>query len=85
MSDFYIGSGDFFGENGPNEKFNKEIVPKLLKMGIKEKDLKEVTITNVLTDQMYILYQYSQQQSSSYILRKKILLVSALFASLFHQ
>lgn len=42
MSDFYIGSGDFFGENGPNEKFNKEIVPKLLKMGIKEKDLKEV-------------------------------------------
>lgn len=42
MSEFYIGSGDFFGGNGPNEKFNKEIVPKLLKMGIKEKDLKEV-------------------------------------------
>ena len=42
MNEFYIGSGDFFGENGPNEKFNKEIVPRLLKMGIKEKDLKEV-------------------------------------------
>ena len=42
MSDFYIGSGDFFGENGPNEKFNKEIVPELLKMGIKEKDLPKV-------------------------------------------
>ena len=42
LTNFYIGSGDFYGENGPNEKFNKEIVPRLLQLGIKEKDLKEV-------------------------------------------
>lgn len=41
-TNFYIGPGDFYGENGPNEKFNEEIVPRLLKLGIKEKDLKEV-------------------------------------------
>lgn len=41
-TNFYIGSGDYFGKNGPNEKFNNEIVPALLKLGIKEKDLKKV-------------------------------------------
>jgi len=25
---YYIGSGDYFGQNGPNEKFNKVIKPK---------------------------------------------------------
>ena len=42
MTNFYIGPGDFYGENSPNEKFNKEIVPRLRELGIKEKDLKEV-------------------------------------------
>ena len=41
-TNFYIGCGDYFGNNGPNDKFNKEIVPALLKLGIKEKDLKKV-------------------------------------------
>lgn len=35
--EYYIGSGDYFGKNGPNEKFNKELVPFLKKLGIKEK------------------------------------------------
>ena len=39
---FYIGSGDYWGKNGPNEKFNNEMVPALMKMGIKKKDLDEV-------------------------------------------
>jgi len=39
---YYIGSGDYFGKNGPNEKFNKVMVPALLKMGIKPKDMDKV-------------------------------------------
>lgn len=39
---YYIGSGDYFGENGPNELFNNTIVPELKKLGIKEKDMKKV-------------------------------------------
>ena len=42
LNTFYIGSGNYWGEDGPNEKFNKEMVPELLKLGIKEKDLKKV-------------------------------------------
>ena len=41
-ANYYIGSGDYFGNNSPNEKFNKEIVPTLLKLGIKEKDINKV-------------------------------------------
>ena len=41
-TNFYIGSGDYFGKNSPNDKFNKEIVPSLLKLGIKEKDMDKV-------------------------------------------
>lgn len=41
-TNFYIGSGDYFGKNGPNEKFNNIMIPSLIKMGIKEKDLKKV-------------------------------------------
>jgi len=39
---YYIGSGDYWGENKPNDKFNKIMVPALLKMGIKEKDMDKV-------------------------------------------
>ena len=39
---YYIGSGDYFGENGPNEVFNKTYVPRLLALGIKPKDMDEV-------------------------------------------
>lgn len=43
MKDFYyIGGGDYFGNNCPNNKFNKEIVPRLLKLGIKPKNMDEV-------------------------------------------
>ena len=42
MTDYYIGSGDYFGNNGPNELFNKTYVPRLKKLGIKEKDMYEV-------------------------------------------
>lgn len=42
LNTFYIGSGNYWGEDGPNEKFNKEMIPELLKLGIKEKDLKKV-------------------------------------------
>ena len=41
-TNYYIGSGDYFGNNDPSEKFNKEIVPALLKLGIKEKDMDKV-------------------------------------------
>ena len=39
---YYIGSGDLFGEDGPNEIFNDVYVERLKKLGIKEKDIKEV-------------------------------------------
>jgi hypothetical protein len=42
LNTFYIGGGNYWGEDGPNEKFNFEIVPELLKLGIKEKDLKKI-------------------------------------------
>lgn len=39
---YNIGSADYFGENSPNDKFNKITVPRLLKLGIKPKDMDEV-------------------------------------------
>lgn len=42
MKEFYIGGGDYYGYNEPNEKFNKEMVPALLKLGIKEEDMDKV-------------------------------------------
>ena len=39
---YYIGSGDPFGEDGPNEIFNDVYVARLKELGIKEKDIKEV-------------------------------------------
>ncbi|MBQ3415123.1 MAG: hypothetical protein IJH39_07245 [Clostridia bacterium] len=53
-TDYYIGSGDYFGENGPNEKFNKEMVPKLIKLGIKEKDMP--TVANMFAEMYDIGY-----------------------------
>ena len=41
-ANYYIGGGDYWGENKPNDKFNKVMVPTLLKMGIKEKDMDKV-------------------------------------------
>ncbi len=41
-ANYYIGSGDYWGENKPNDKSNKVMVPALLKMGIKEKDMDKV-------------------------------------------
>ena len=37
--EYYIGSGDYFGNNKPNEKFNKEMVPYLKTLKLKEKDI----------------------------------------------
>ena len=41
-SDYYIGGGDYFGDNCPNENFNKVIVPRLLELGIKPENMDEV-------------------------------------------
>lgn len=42
IKEYYIGSGDYYGENSPNVKFNKEIVPRLISLGIKKEDMDEV-------------------------------------------
>ena len=39
---YYIGGGDYLGDNSPNEKFNKVYVPRLLELGIKPEDMDEV-------------------------------------------
>ena len=39
---YYIGGGDYFGDNRPNENFNKVIVPRLLELGIKPENMDEV-------------------------------------------
>ena len=41
-SNYYIGGGDYFGDNCPNENFNKVIVPRLLELGIKPENMDEV-------------------------------------------
>lgn len=41
-NNYYIGDGDYMGNNGPNEKFNNEIVPRLLELGISSDDMDEV-------------------------------------------
>lgn len=42
MKDYFIGGGDPFGDNCPNEIFNKEFVPRLIELGISEKDMDDV-------------------------------------------
>ena len=44
-NNYYIGGGDYFGNNGPNEKFNNEIAPRLLELGISPDDMDEVPRT----------------------------------------
>lgn len=41
--EYYIGSGDYFGNNKPNDKFNKETVPYLNTLKLKEKDIDKIT------------------------------------------
>ena len=40
--DYYIGEGDYMGDDCPNENFNKVIVPRLLELGIKPENMDEV-------------------------------------------
>ena len=40
--EYYIGSGDYFGNNNPNDKFNKEMVPYLRTLKLKEKDIDKI-------------------------------------------
>lgn len=40
--EYYIGSGDYFGNNNPNDKFNKEMVPYLKALKLKEKDIDKI-------------------------------------------
>lgn len=40
---YYIGDGDYFGNNSPNDKFNRELLPLLKNLGInKESDLDKI-------------------------------------------
>lgn len=40
---YYIGEGDYFGNNSPNDKFNRELLPLLKKLGInKESNLDKI-------------------------------------------
>ena len=40
--DYYIGGGNYVGDDCPNENFNKVTVPRLLELGIKPEDMDEV-------------------------------------------
>ena len=39
---YYIGGGDYFGDNCPNEIFNKVMGPRLFELGIKPENMDEV-------------------------------------------
>ena len=41
-SNYYIGGGDYLGNNSPNDDFNNKFVPRLLELGIKPDDMDEV-------------------------------------------
>ena len=41
-SNYYIGGGDYLGNNSPNDNFNNKFVPRLLELGIKPDDMDEV-------------------------------------------
>lgn len=34
---YYIGEGDYFGNNSPNDKVNKELLPLLKNLGVNKK------------------------------------------------
>ena len=42
MKEYYIGGGNYWGEDSPNEYFNKTVVPALKKMGLSEKNIDKV-------------------------------------------
>ncbi len=42
MKEYYVGAGDYWGNNNVSKKFNENIVPRLLAFGIKESDMDEV-------------------------------------------
>lgn len=42
MKKYYIGGGNYWGENNVSDKFNEEIAPRLLALGIEESDMDEV-------------------------------------------
>ena len=41
-NDYYIGGGDYLGNDSPNDDFNNKFVPRLLELGIKPDDMDEV-------------------------------------------
>ena len=47
-SNYYIGGGDYLGNNSPNDDFNNKFVPRLLELGIKPDDMDEVA--NIFAD-----------------------------------
>lgn len=51
---YKIGSGDYFGKCAANNKFNKELLPLLLKLNIKEKDIDK--IANIISDIYSLAY-----------------------------
>ena len=54
--EYYIGDSDFWGNNSPNDKFNKELVPLLKKLGVKsEIDLDK--IANIVNDISSMSYE----------------------------
>lgn len=54
--EYYIGDSDFWGNNSPNDKFNKELVPLLKKLGVKsDTDLDK--IANIVKDISSMSYE----------------------------
>lgn len=54
--EYYIRDSDFWGNNSPNDKFNKELVPLLKKLGVKsETDLDK--IANIVKDISSMSYE----------------------------
>lgn len=41
-TDYFIGGGDFMGNDGPNEIFNTQYVPRLLELGIHPENMDEI-------------------------------------------
>lgn len=42
INEYFIGSGNYFGSNSPNGIFNRVYVPRLVELGIKPENMKEV-------------------------------------------
>lgn len=66
---YNIGCGDYFGKCEANNKFNKELLPYLLKLNITKKDIDK--IANIVSD-IYNLayndgYDNAEHEASEYI------------------